>query len=214
MNAAVVTKCDLAKLNSEILDSEGKLIIKPYSFYQSLNSNELRYFMLENAIYVMPTQELIDWLKQNIIGKAIEIGAGHGAIARTLNIPITDSRLQERADIAWYYEKIIKQAPIKYHKDIEKLDAIEAIDKYNPDTVIGAFITHKFKESIGSGNAFGVEEEIILQKAKRYINIGNKVTHKDKPILKTEHQEYNFEWLITRGTDQSQNTIFVFDKKV
>ena len=213
MNGTFITKCDLTKLKSEILDSEGKLIIKPYSFYQGIDANELKYFMVENAIYVMPTQELIDWLKANIVGKAIEIGAGNGAIARTLNIPITDSRMQERPEIKWYYETVIKQAPIKYHNDIEKLDAIEAIDKYKPDTIIGAFITHKFEESIGSGNAYGVKEEIILQKVKRYINIGNKITHKEKPILKTEHKEYYFEWLITRGADQSQNAIFVFDAK-
>lgn len=213
MNGAYIQKCDLTKLNSEVLDTENELIIKPYSFYQSVDKNELKYFMLQNGIYVMPTQELIDWLKQNIVGNAIEIGAGNGAISRKLGIPITDSRMQERSDIKFFYN-LSGQPTIKYPDDVEKLEAIEAINKYKPDTTIGAFITHKFDHKIGNGNAFGVDEELLLSKVKKYINICNKITHKDKPILKLEHEEFQFEWLITRAVNQSENAIFVFEKNL
>jgi len=177
-----------------------------------IQNNERRYFMYIHGIYVLPTTELIEFLRSQIIGKAIEIGAGHGAIARSLNIPITDSRMQEQPEIKFIYQ-MGGQPPITYHDDIEKLDAIQAVKKYEPDTVIGAFITHKFDVKIGNGNAMGVDEEKMFSKIKsRYINIGNKHTHKDKPILKLKHTEYQFDWIITRSVNQYQNVIFVFDK--
>lgn len=211
-NSTYIEKCDLTDLESQVLDGEKKLIIKPYSFWKDRNLNERRYFMYVHGIYVLPTTELIEWLKLNIIGTAIEIGAGNGSIARTLGIPITDSRMQESPEIKFIYQ-MGGQPPIVYHDDIEKLDAIEAVKKYEPDTVIGAFITHKFDPKIGNGNALGVDEIKMMQKIKRrYINIGNKHTHKDKPLLKIPHTEYQFDWLITRSIDQYQNVIFVFDK--
>jgi hypothetical protein len=211
MNASVITPCDLTALTNEVIGADGLLKIKPYSFYKGVNENELKFFLHQNAIYVLPTTELIDWLKENIIGTAIEIGAGHGAIGRALNIPTTDSRMQERPEIKFIYESS-GQPVIKYNNDIEKLDAIQALDKHKPDTVIGAFITHKYDERIGNGNAFGVQEELILQRTKRYINICNKVTHKDKPILKVKHKEYKFDWLITRAVNQNENAIIMFDE--
>lgn len=211
-NSTYIEKCDLTDLESQVLDSEKKLIIKPYSFWKNRDLNERRYFMYIHGIYVLPTTELIEFLRSMIIGKAIEIGAGHGAIARTLGIPITDSRMQESPEIKFIYQ-MGGQPPISYHDDIEKLDAIEAVKKYEPDTVIGAFITHKFDPKIGNGNALGVDEMKMMQKIKRrYINIGNKHTHKDKPLLKIPHTEYQFDWLITRSVNQYQNVIFVFDK--
>ena len=53
-------------------------------------------FCLSRGIHCLPTLELIEFLKEEIgiqrLGKiAIEIGAGHGAIAKALNIISTDS---------------------------------------------------------------------------------------------------------------------------
>lgn len=208
-NSTSIERCDLTNLEKKVFDNENKLIIKPYSFWKNINGNELRYFMYIHGIYVLPTQELIDWLKQNIIGNAIEIGSGIGAVARNLGIPITDSRMQELPEVKLAY-LAGGQPTIKYPSDVEKLDYKLAIFKYQPQTVIGCFITHKYDERIGSGNAYGVEEEFILKNSVKYINVGNKHTHKDKPILKQKHQEYYFDWLITRSVDQKQNTIFVF----
>jgi hypothetical protein len=214
MHAIEIYKCDLTELTKEVMTADGKLIIKPSRFWkerEGRDDNEIRYFMHQYGIYVMPTTELIDWLRENIIGSAIEIGAGNGAISRALSVPITDSRMQERAEIKFMYQ-LSGQPVIEYPKDVEKLDAIEAINKYKPETVIGAFITHKYDASIGEGNAWGVEEEILLKRVKRYINIGNKITHKKKPILKLPHEEYQFDWLVTRAVNQNENVIFVFNQ--
>src|ERR1035437_1149875 len=211
-HAQQIYPCDLSVLNEKILDKDGKLIIKSYEFYREVDKNELKYFMLKNGIYVLPTSELIDWLKQNILPNAIEIGAGNGAIGRALGIPTTDSLLQTDPIIRLYYESM-GQPVMDYPSDIEKLDAEQAISKYKPDCVVGAFITHKYKESIGSGNAFGVEEENILSKVQKYINIGNLITHREKPILKLPHVREHFYWLITRSVNQLENRIFIFNKK-
>jgi hypothetical protein len=210
-NSMAIEKCDLTNLEKKVFDDQRKLIIKPYSFWENVDDNEIRYFMYVHGIYVLPTQELIDWLKQNIVGNAIEIGAGIGAVARNLGIPITDSRMQELPEVRLMYQ-MGGQPTIQYPNDVEKLDYKQAIFKYQPQTVIGCFITHKFVPSLNSGNAYGVEEEFILKNVVKYINVGNKNTHRDKPILKQKHQEYHFDWLITRGVDQSKNVIFVFEK--
>lgn len=211
MNATIITPCDLTALTKEVIDANGLLKVMPYSFYQSIDQNELKYFMHQQAIYVLPTTELIEWLKTEIVGTAIEIGAGHGAISRALGIPITDSRMQERPEIKMYY-LMNRQPVINYADDIEKLDAEQAVNKYKPDTVIGAFITHKYNSVVNNGNAFGVEEELLLRSVKKYINIGNLQTHKDKPILKLKHQSLYFDWLVTRAVNKEDNRIFIFTK--
>ena len=197
---------DTKEINSEFM-IDGKLQVKPFSFIRKYPMNTIHLFMLEHGIYVLPTTELIDFLKENIIGNAIEIGAGNGAIGRALNIPITDSRLQERPDIIQYY-KAMKQPIIKYPKDVEKMDGEIAVDKYRPDTVIGAFITHRWNGR--NGNAWGVDERNLLKMVKRYIHIGNLVTHQHSDIIKDKHEEHYFPWIVTRAVHQKENRIFIF----
>lgn len=201
-----ITRCDLTAFNKEVLDSEGRLRILPHAFYKTQEVNTVLFFMHQFGIYVLPTLELIEFLRANIVGSAIEIGCGNGAIGRALGIPVTDSKLQQEPLIAAYYKSI--NAPIiSYPADVEKLDAEAAIQKYKPKTVVGAFITHKYNGK--NGNMYGVIEEKIIQSAK-YIHVGNNVTHGDKPILKHPHQSLYFDWLITRSVNQEENRIMIF----
>ena len=210
MNVQEIQRCDLTELD-KLCYFGNKLSIKSFDFWQKRDRNEISYFMYIHGIYVLPTLELIEWLKENIVGNAIEIGAGHGAIARELKIPITDSKMQEDEAVKTLYKIMGNQIPIYYNDDVEKLNAQEAIDKYNPQTVIGCYITHKWQEGMINGNYWGVEEEKLIQRVKRYINIGNLDTHAEKPILKLSHKEFYFNWLITRSANQKKNRIFVFD---
>jgi hypothetical protein len=199
---------DVSHLAREVFKN-GKIVIKPAAFYNDYTQNEIRLFLHHYAIYALPTQELIDWLRDHAIGTTIEIGAGNGAIGRALGIPITDNKMQNWPTIRAHYEKT-GQPIIDYPDDVEELDYKVAITKYKPQTVIGAFITHKWKPGMEQGNMFGPEEEIILKRVKRYIMIGNLVSHEAKPILRVKHQELYFPWLITRGVDQTKNRIFVW----
>lgn len=190
----------------------GMLKPMPFFFWEAVGNHARNTFMHKHGIYVLPTTELIDWLRQNIIGSAIEIGAGNGSIGRALGIPVTDLKIQERDDIKLQYI-MMNQPVIKYPGDVEKIGAIQAIQKYKPDTVIGAFITPRYTVKYeGKKYSYGIMEDRILGMTKRYINIGNRVTHKDKPIRKEfAHAEFYFPWIITRSIDQGSNRIWVFD---
>jgi hypothetical protein len=208
MNGTQIYPCDISSITNQAY-KDGLLQVMPIEFYKQFSENEIKFFMYKNAIYVLPTTELIEWLKQNIVGSAIEIGAGHGAIARALNIPITDSRLQENLDIKIAYAAS-GQPVIEYANDVEKLTAFQAVNKYKPHTVIGAFITHKWNGK--NGNYWGVDENELLKSVMRYIHIGNKETHQNSAIMKLQHDENYFDWLITRSVNQSLNRIFVWSK--
>jgi len=206
-----IQKCDLSNIIAGIY-TDNVLQVRDAAFYDQFTRNEIMYLMLIKAVYVIPTTELIDWLRDNIIGTAIEIGAGHGAIGRALGIPITDSYMQALPEIQVQY-KMIGQEPITYLPDVEKLEALEAVEKYKPQTVIGAFITHRWLPGMNNGNMYGPNEELMMTKIRRYINIGNLVTHKAKPLLDVPHQQYHPSWLITRAIHQEYNRIFIFENE-
>lgn len=198
---------DTTNLES-LMFTNGLLNVLPSSFYQQYSLNSIQVVMVKYGIYVLPTTELIDWLRTMIIPPAIEIGAGLGSIGRALSIPTTDSHLQSDPAVAAYY-KMLGQSPIQYPDDVEKLTALDAIAKYTPHTVIGAFVTHLYNGV--SGNPFGVAEEKIITGGCKYINIGNANTHADKPLLQLPHITFNFDWLLTRSGDQTKNSIWVWN---
>jgi len=208
---SVINKVDTSSIREAVMQ-DGLIKVLPFKDYKTkFTREEILNFMIEDGIYVLPTIELIEYLKKNIIGKAIEIGCGNGAIGRALNIPITDSMAQARPEMIEVY-KMMQQEPIVYPADVEKLGAQSAIKKYKPDTVIAAFVTHKFNGKTGFSG--GVNEEFILERCRRYIMIGNLQTHTDKPILRRWHSEHEAEWIITRSANQSLNRIFIFNQSI
>ena len=121
-------------------DEQLGTIIKPIPYREIENDTEATLNMVMQALglYTFPTVELTDWLRSEIDDdpelephSAIEICAGTGWIGRTLGIPTTDSRMQERDDVRELYRRQ-NAVPIAYPKDVEKLDAIEAIRKHGP----------------------------------------------------------------------------------
>ena len=193
-------KQDITYLYQTIYNPSGELNILSYSFYDEVEPTHIRQFCLENGIYCLPTRELIEFLKDQIKDqKTIEIGAGHGAICKALNIIGTDSYLQEREDMKREYA-LMQQTTVQYGKHVEKLDAEEAIRKYKPNTVIAAWVTHKYdpKRHYKEGNMWGVRENKILEKCKRYIFVGNTSPHRIKLILDVPHITIEPEWLVSR----------------
>lgn len=178
------------------------LIVKPHSYFKDYSRLVLRLFMHQKGIYCLPTEELIDFLKEEIgDNTAIEIGAGTGAIGKALQIPTTDNRMQEWEEIKIVYS-MTGQPAIEYPDHIEKLEALEAVNKYKPDVVVGAYITNKFIEEKKIGNYWGVDEPTLLTKVKKYIHIGDLNTHAYKPLMDIRHvtyYKYQAPWLITRG---------------
>lgn len=211
-SAQILTKEDISDIESLLLGKNGLLRIVPYlQIIENFSDNKIKNFMLKHGIYFIPTLESVKILKSYIGDKnAIEIGCGNGALGRALDIPITDSKLQEENSVKIFYEAS-GQPTIKYPDDVLKLEAQEAIRFFKPNIVIGSFITHKYTEKTKSGNLYGVQEELVICKAN-YIMIGNKDTHADKPILKVNHIEQYDPCLITRSSNQKNNRIFIWNK--
>lgn len=204
-------KEDCSQIEQKAFDKDGLLQALPAAFYEQFSENKVMNFMYNHGIYVVPTLELIEFLKNHMEGTTIEIGAGTGGIGRALGIKMTDSKQQNENHIKLYYA-IGKTPPIKYPYDVEKLDAKLAIQKYKPDTVIGCFVTHRFSEKNKTGMMNGIDEYWVLKNVRKYIVVGNEFTHKDKLIRASKpHKTYELKGLITRGIDQSLNRIWIFE---
>jgi hypothetical protein len=190
----------LSDLDAVLLEAE-QLKILPAATLAKIDQTDLLFWCFQRAIYGLPSVELVDWLRAKIAGRsAIEIGAGNGALARALGIPATDSWMQAKPEIERYYRSI-GQTPISYAPDVERLDARAAIKKYQPDVVVGSWITHRYmkeRPELG-GNAEGVDEHWVIEQVETYIFIGAQSTHHQKPILELPHERLAPIWLFGRG---------------
>jgi hypothetical protein len=194
-----------------------KLTIKEADFWLAKPWEELRAFLHWKAQYFLPTLESIDLIKDIILTEcdlsdAIEIGAGNGWLGYHLGIKMTDSMIQDDPSVKDKYDTA-KQPRITYGKDVEKLEASEAIAKYKPHTVIGSWITQSFKNDGTDimGSEWGVDEEHIIKNCKRYILIGSIPIHQTKRILKLNHIEFENRSLISRTKNHELNRIWIFN---
>lgn len=207
-----LNKKDRKNLSSELLLPNGKLQLKKIEFYNKLQWEDLRLFCHEYARYGLPTQELIDCIK-NIIGnkKALEIGSGHGDLGYHLGIPMTDSKIQQDPQIAAYYAAM-RQPNIKYPFDVEKLEAMEAIEKYNPEVVVASWVTEKHDGKKSHGFMHGVREDKLLDLVEKYIFIGNVDIHSEKEILKRDHFTLDDSFIISRAANRKGNRIWIWKR--
>lgn len=211
-HVAILKNTDVSDID-KLLMPDGLVVPVSHAELKEIEFSRLQVWCIKRAIYQIPTLELIGWLS-TVIGDrfAIEIGSGKGSINTCLGIVGTDSYLQTNPDIQEYY-KMLGQTPVFPPGHIQRIEAVEAVELYKPKVVVGAFITHKHTEGMAVGNMFGPEEEKIVDAVETYIHIGNKVTHREKPILELPHEEYQFPWLVSRAIRQELNCIWVWNKK-
>lgn len=203
-------------LDALLFDEEGRLRILNASTYADIPYIELRVWCYKRAIYGLPTTELVGWLR-NLIGNrsAIEVGSGNGALGRALNIPRTDSYIQEQPDVFLHY-LVSGQPTISYGADVEKLEAVEAIRHYDPQVVIGNWVTHWIDPHKpmppGGGSVYGLREDRILDhpSVETYIVVGHTQIHAAKPILRRPHKVIQEPWIWSRTGDPSGNALFVW----
>lgn len=209
-----LTMADMAGMLwlDNLITMTGALASVPAAYLAVLPRHVLQRWAHQNSVYVFPTDELVAWLRAEIgTDSAIEIGAGNGGIATALGIPATDSWVQVddpeiRAQFA------VAQHPVSHPgSHVHKLDALAAIDRYKPHTVIGAYVTHKWRPGEELGFVYGVEEEEVLRRVKQYIVIGNDGPHACKRIMKRPHRTIRAPWLITRAIDPTANAIYVWE---
>ena len=184
----------------EMMGAPGKLKLLSCAEYDRFRAEDVRLYTHFAARYCLPTIELVAYLK-TLIGdkRAIEIGSGHGDLARFLGIPATDNFCQDWPDVKAYYDAI-NQPRIKYGENVERLDALEAIEKYKPDIVIGAWVTQWIDPNMPpppeGGSVYGVKEEELLKMAPVYVVIGAQAIHGGKKILRYPHECINAESLV------------------
>lgn len=189
----------------------------PAEYYRNIPFEDLKLWCHHNARYGIPTVELIEWLKE-IIGnqQCIEIGAGAGDLGKHLGILQTDSKQQNEPHIKKYMATMGNQTCVKYPSSVRKIDALDAVIKYEPDVVIGSWITQYVGEHDYQGekeaNMWGVKETEIIERIKTYIMIGNENIHGTKKVLALPHETYRFPWLVSRAKGQDKNVIYVWRK--
>lgn len=199
-----------------VLDEDGHIRELPASAWKQFPWDDVRLFMHEYPVYVLPTTELLDVLEDLTADyeKVIEIGAGTGSVGRMLGIKMTDSYMQQDNKVAKKLYELTGQPVIKYPRDVIKADALAAYRRFKPDCILGCYVTHKYREDIGSGNMFGVDFERLLPLVKRLILVGNKFTHADNPIMAIDHMEIDLNGgLITRSSERALDRIFVWNNR-
>jgi hypothetical protein len=199
-----------------MLLSNGEFNILPYKDLSGIKQEHISLFCVKHGMYCLPTQELIDFLKENAEGyHTIEIGAGNGVIAKALNITATDSYMQKESGVATFYN-LLRQTPVQYGNNVRKMDALIAVEHFCPDAVVASWLTHLYnpKEHWREGNIYGVDEGKIFKKIKKYIFVGNENVHKYKPILDIRHETYKPEWLLSRSLHKDLNVIYIWNKNM
>lgn len=201
-----------AAIRKTVMDGR-KMQVLPYSEWKKFTWPEIRMLLHETATYVVPTEELINYLDE-LIGdkKAIEICAGNGYIGSNLGIIMTDSYQQQDDKTTALMYDLMRQPRIKYPANVIKLEASRAVRQMKPHTVIGCYATHKWREDTQSGNDKGVDFKDVFSKIQRLVLVGNIQTHKDNPLMSVSHKEIALPGLLTRAADQSLNRIFIWEK--
>ena len=233
-------------LVNELMGMDGRIYPIPYSHIKNDTLDTLNVIMQALGLYTFPTIELCEWLSSQIDDNpelephsAVEICAGTGWIGRHLGIPITDVKNMENPIVQGLMFNSLS-IPTIYSEDVETLEASDAVKKYNPDIVIGSYVTSKqLVNKIDKKKAMtvsmrmpygGVISQNLMDIAKKEIQVGvdvqgicrkvykvilicNMRTHRNESYIKLPHQTYSFPWLITRG-DITQAKILVFENKL
>ena len=209
MNVYVADPNTVRDLSPDLLDEHGQLRVMPASYFKGTTPEERAVFCARQAVYGLLTEELVAWVKAFIGNRrAIEIGAGYGGLAQALDIHATDNHMQKRPEIASYYA-LHRVKPITYGKNVEELDALDAVRRYQPEVVVASWVTHKYEESRheAGGNMFGVVEEDILKHCKTYLFIGNTQVHQEKSIWALPHVKLTPDWIYSRSINGSPDFI-------
>ena len=219
----------LEKYDRILLDDRGIIKLQSADFYKTIDNTDLRVWCICRAIYQLPTVELIEWLKDNFnLDKAIEIGAGNNYLYHHLGIKGVDNYSEQISAVKLVHELLYQPSTRtgvrrrskrtsnrkeRLPPEVEKLDAIAAIEKYQPETVITSWATLKTEdpEEIDAGHKYAPDEFEILDKGVNYVFIGNEHNHSDRLIMNKFHKTYYFDWLVSRDYYPEQNCIYVWN---
>ncbi len=211
MHCQVLERADIRYLDRMLIENG---LVRPVRWkkLRYVNPNHIKLWCTRHGVFQVPTWELIEWLKYVIDDRwAIEVGSGKACLGRHLRIPMTDSCIAEVPLVAQFYW-CIQQAPAISPPDVERLSGNDAVIKYRPQIVVGSWIT-QWSDIPFDGNYFGINEERILDTGATYILIGNIDVHGRKRIMRRSHLEFKFPWLVSRGFNQNNNRIWIWNAR-
>lgn len=188
-------------LEREVLDEHGRQTPQAASVYAKYSDATRATLCVKHGIYGLVTHELVEFIREHIGHRtAIEIGSGDGVLAKALDIPATDNRMQEWADIRSEYERLM-QAPVKYGASVELLDGADAVTKYAPQVIVANWLTHRYKDTehgLG-GNMYAPDELMLLANCETLIFAGNTSSHRNNRLLKRRHLHFEYSWQYSRA---------------
>ena len=194
----------------DIFETNSKLKILPTQFWLDQGFLTYRSMLHFKAQYFLPTLEAMDAIKGLLkdipLDDCLEIGAGNGWLGHALGIKMIDNYRQTRFDIMLGY-LAAGQPIVNYGHDVENLDAISAVEKYAPHTVIGSWISQQ-SDILPDG----VDDVLMLSKVKRYILIGSDNVHGANRIMKIKHQKIKLPSLLSRTRRQEENSIWIWNQ--
>lgn len=214
MDVFTIDTTKVRDISPDLLDGRRRLRVVPSCTLEKTTAQERLVFGVREGLYSFPTNELCDFLRSRIAGRtAIEIGAGHGALAEALPIPATDNRQQEEAGLKTYYQDI-GQPTVRYGDHVERLDAAAAVAKYRPKVVVACWVTHRFDPDRpeAGGSLTGVDEASLIASCEEYIFIGNEHVHAQKPIWQLPHEKMTPNWLFSRAVNGSRDFIALWHR--
>jgi hypothetical protein len=208
---------ELIELRTHAKTPAGVLKIMPKDFYRQFEQEALSAFCVEMGCYSLPTVELMNLVNAKIMEcspsrHAIEIGSGNGVVGEALGITCTDSWMQDDPTIKAHYEAM-RQPTVPYRDHVMRLDALDAVARYKPEVVVASWVTHIYDATLPyrGGNTFGVDEQLLLDRIKRYVFIGNLDTHQHKPILAHKHETIQDDSMFSRSMRPELNALIVWD---
>ena len=200
-------------LDDVLLDDLGCLKRLPASFYDQIPYDTLRAWCHYRGRYGLPTVELAAWIHKRIGTRpAIEIGAGNGDLANMIGITATDSKVQAKPAYKAAYEAR-GQVVIDYPGWVKRKEALDAIEKYEPQVVVASWVTQLYIE--GDPNsvescAAGVDEERLLDMGVEYIFIGNEMIHEKKRILARPHETHRLPFIRSRSIYKDRDVVWIW----
>ncbi|QHE89225.1 hypothetical protein [Hydrogenophaga sp. BPS33] len=212
MDAYLVNPSGTRDIASLMLDECRQLKVVSASTLAATTAQERLLFGVQHGLYSFPTEELCQFLRSRIAGRsAIEIGAGHGVLAKALGIPATDNRQQEEPAIKAHYAGL-GQPTVPYGDHVEKLDAHAAVEKFRPSVVVACWTTHRFDPARphAGGSAFGVNEKRLIESCDEYIFIGNEHVHREKSIWTLPHEKITPPWVYSRAVNGTPDFIAIW----
>ena len=206
------------KYIDDILLNNGELQVLSSAELLQIDKHDLRIWCYHKGIYGIPSKELIEIIRPHLVdNKSIEVGAGCGVFGRALNIPSTDSMIQNKPEVKAYYSAL-GQPIVEYGKNVINLEASDAIAKFLPEVVFGSWVTQyvsplETETPVGGGSVYGLKESEFMPKINKYIIYGNDTVHRHKDIFRNPKYKvesiYNGQDFFSRASKPEVNCLYI-----